>query len=364
LLAGKTGAPPSSQVRNCLLALAFFTCAVCVNAQGAQGAQGGQSAQSAQGFAPRLAIVEFTTDAQETNQKEDIAAMRDMVNTDMSSLGKFNVMPNSEVNEFLIFNRIEIENVYKEEYYALFADENIAFLLSADVRALKKGYRISYFFISTKERLIYKSKVYNMKNTGADIRKIIEKSVIEFFNTIPLTSDDLANAYEAPKYSVGDKGPAGGIIFFVKANYADGWRYLEAAPGDLNYKLPWGIWNGSNYLPDSPGTSEELGSGKHNTELLAISEPEAYMPVPTASQACTNLVFNGFDDWFLPSKEELNLMYRALARDAVFAFHGGAYWSSSQTTTGAAWFQTFDNGRLYPNGLITEAYLVRAIRSF
>jgi hypothetical protein len=318
---------------------------------------------NAQAFAPKLAIVEFATDAQKTNQKEDVAAMRDMVNIYMTGLEQFNVMPNKEVNDFLIFNRIPLQEVYREEYYALFADENIAFILSANVSALDKGYRISYFFISTKKRLFYKSTVYNMRDNGADIRNVIQKSVKEFFHSIPLNPEDLASAYEEPKYAVGDRGPAGGIIFFVKANYAAGWRYLEAAPGDLNYKLPWGVWDGFEYLPDSPATSEDIGTGRHNTEIIALDKLRV-LPIPTAAVACTNLDFNGFEDWFLPSKGELDLMYHVLSKNLNAGFQNGAYWTSTQSTTGAAWFQTFDNGRLYPNGLITEEYLVRAIRAF
>ena len=37
----------------------------------------------------------------------------------------------------------------------------------------------------------------------------------------------------ADDYKVGDEGPAGGIIFYDKGEYSDGWRYLEAAPADV-----------------------------------------------------------------------------------------------------------------------------------
>ena len=37
----------------------------------------------------------------------------------------------------------------------------------------------------------------------------------------------------AADYAIGDEGPAGGIIFYDKGEYSDGWRYLEAAPADV-----------------------------------------------------------------------------------------------------------------------------------
>ena len=44
-------------------------------------------------------------------------------------------------------------------------------------------------------------------------------------------SDGLNGIYTNGRiYSVGDAGPAGGIIFYVNPNYDDdGWMYLEAA---------------------------------------------------------------------------------------------------------------------------------------
>jgi hypothetical protein len=38
-------------------------------------------------------------------------------------------------------------------------------------------------------------------------------------------------------YKVGDRSPAGGWVFCDKGNYADGWRYLEAAPRAM--ELTW-----------------------------------------------------------------------------------------------------------------------------
>lgn len=50
---------------------------------------------------------------------------------------------------------------------------------------------------------------------------------------------------EENEYNIGDTGPAGGLIFYINPNYeTDGWRYLEAAPGDQSTGIEWddGDW--------------------------------------------------------------------------------------------------------------------------
>jgi hypothetical protein len=317
----------------------------------------------AQAFAPNLAVLAFTSDAQTKIQTEDVLAMRDLANRCMTDRRQFTVLTNQYADEFLELNRIPVRDIYKEEYFALFADAGIAFILSANVSVLKDGYRINYFFINTKRKQLYTSDGYTMKNTGPDISSSIRKSITTFFNTIPVTASDFSEAYENAKYSVGDTGPSGGIIFFVKGNYSDGWRYLEAAPSDMNVPLPWGFVENGNYWPDAPGTAVGLGDGKHNTELLDISGAGTDVGY-TAAQVCITLEHNGYNDWYLPSRDELNLLFHVLAKNKMGGFIDAAYWTSTQSARGSAWYQTFNNGRQYPNGLITDRLYVRPIRSF
>jgi hypothetical protein len=45
-------------------------------------------------------------------------------------------------------------------------------------------------------------------------------------------------------YKVGDFGPGGGWIFYDKGKISNGWRYLEAAPVDMEFAgIEWrGLW--------------------------------------------------------------------------------------------------------------------------
>lgn len=128
-------------------------------------------------------------------------------------------------------------------------------------------------------------------------------------------------------YNIGDKGPAGGYIFYDcdadnESGNDDklissecGWRYLEAAPEDLGhfiFAVPKETVE-TEYLSSgvlmtqyhSVNTDIGIGSGKKNTEIL-------YENIDTAQKnavsMCLGYSLNGYDDWFLPSIKELQLM--------------------------------------------------------
>jgi DUF1680 family protein len=146
------------------------------------------------------------------------------------------------------------------------------------------------------------------------------------------------------EYAVGDIGPAGGLIFYVNPNYAaDGWRYLEAAPFDLSAGAQWGCFRTA--VPGARGSA--VGTGRQNT-----MEIEAACPAPgTAADLCANFSLNGFRGWFLPSIDELALMYANLIHTGTFDFgerdkaDNYNYWSSTQASADMARHLDFaDNG--------------------
>ena len=158
-------------------------------------------------------------------------------------------------------------------------------------------------------------------------------------------------------YQKGDRGPAGGFIFYDKGAFTDGWRYLEAAPAST--EVPPAIWGDRYY---SVTTGEAIGDGKRNTELIVASQPGAV----TAAWLCTNMVFNGYRDWFLPSRYELDLMYRELRNLGGFytSDYYSYYWSSSHSGLWwTAWVLNFRNGDHDTYGK-DSTQRFRAIRAF
>jgi TolB-like protein len=157
-------------------------------------------------------------------------------------------------------------------------------------------------------------------------------------------------------YRIGDTGPAGGMIFFDKGLYEAGWRYLEAAPHDLG-PAQWGA-----YGIDVFGTSKDIGSGKRNTQIL-IDKFKDWGETGKAAQLCTAFMLNGYQDWFLPSKEELNLLADNLKDRGLGGFTDEWYWSSTQDTEDRAWDQRFYDGYPYSTNRKNAAW-VRPIRAF
>lgn len=174
-------------------------------------------------------------------------------------------------------------------------------------------------------------------------------------------------------YVVGDIGPAGGIIFFVDSeDLYDGWTYLEAAPSstefDTENNVGWGVLGD---LILAPGC-EDIGKGEENTNKIIASYPNGEY----AANLCAALDIGGKSDWFLPSKDELVLMYEL--RDIIGGFtERNIYFSSSECFYPA--FPEHQNNprdevwQVYVNffgqpyvGIVRKAYpgRVRAIRAF
>jgi TolB-like protein len=158
-------------------------------------------------------------------------------------------------------------------------------------------------------------------------------------------------------YRVGDQGPAGGIIFYVRPSTTDGWRYLEAAPADLG-KAQW-----QSAPTNVTGTKDTIGSGKQNTQLIGESSRAALL--------CQQYSLGGYQDWFLPSKAELDLVYINLKMKDLGGFSDDYYWSSTQSNTEYAWTQQFSDGLQTSDAYQTnymgnkgKTHSVRAIRQF
>lgn len=152
-----------------------------------------------------------------------------------------------------------------------------------------------------------------------------------------------------PTYAIGDNH-AGGIVFVLDSDKQHG---LVAAASDQSGGIPWS--NGSMLTTFAYSTS--LGSGKVNTDTIVAS----FGAGNYAAKLCSDLTLNGYNDWYLPSLGELDLMYTNKA--VIGGFTNNYYWSSSESPNNSAWQTHFGDGHNNYN-LRTSIYPVRAIRSF
>ena len=151
----------------------------------------------------------------------------------------------------------------------------------------------------------------------------------------------------------------GGIVFYV---YDNGQHGLIAATTDLSSGIQW--YNDISRYTGSQG--DGVGSGAMNTTMIVATQLADNPTGNFAAKLCADytLTINGitYGDWYLPSKEELNLLY--LQKNIVGGFANSDYWSSTEFGSATAWYQFFGDGTQSNDPKNTSISAVRAIRSF
>lgn len=163
-------------------------------------------------------------------------------------------------------------------------------------------------------------------------------------------------SFTTGNYQVGGPGPSGGIIFYDQGFISGGWQYLEAAPTDLTST---GIW-GCNGVTISGADDVSIGGGELNTTQIVAG----CTTIGIGAELCYNLSFGGYSDWFLPSKDELNLMYLNLYLNSLGGMANGTYMTSTETGAAAAWYQNFSTGAPVQYNKGVAGYYIRPIRAF
>ena len=151
----------------------------------------------------------------------------------------------------------------------------------------------------------------------------------------------------------------GGIIAYINETGLHG---LIAATEDQSDYMIWNNYpKAGDLLTGASGTA--IGTGKSNTDLIVAVQGAAQGPeYGYAALLCYDYETGGYSDWFLPSKDELNELYKN--RVAIGGFDNDYYVSSSEVGKSGVWCQEFQNNGEQDAYTKTGYYRVRAVRYF
>jgi len=147
----------------------------------------------------------------------------------------------------------------------------------------------------------------------------------------------------------------GGIVFYIDETGQHG---LVAALEDIEGTYEWGCYGTELFGADGEG----IGTGYQNTLDIVAGCSE------TPIAASETLVYEGgeYNDWYLPSKDELLEMYSTIGNGSlegnIGSFNSTHYWSSSEYDNDWAWDVNF--GIDSPNSNKNNLQSVRPIRAF
>jgi hypothetical protein len=141
---------------------------------------------------------------------------------------------------------------------------------------------------------------------------------VRTFRAVSLFIDDVSlSCAKGGSCAVGDAGPGGGVVFYVD----DAGKYLETPRADTSREIKWSD---------------------------AVKNVQKYRG-------------GGKSDWYLPNKDELNIMYRQ--GSIISGLQAGGYWSSTESDTTHAWMQFLDVGGQQYISEKTDINRVRPVRA-
>lgn len=122
-------------------------------------------------------------------------------------------------------------------------------------------------------------------------------------------------------YKIGDTGPGGGVIFYLTS---------ENHGYEMAGRIGTAKWQDIVELTDATnvaGLGTAIGTGKQNTTIIVTALGSGNY----AAKMSNDYVQGGFDDWFLPSRDELKEMYNYFHTcHCITGIDPVNYWSSSQ----------------------------------
>jgi hypothetical protein len=161
-----------------------------------------------------------------------------------------------------------------------------------------------------------------------DVEKFIEELILSKnlpFDKREKLYDEIQKKIELDKLKIGSFYH-GGYVFYIDESGKHGFACSDKDLGEA-------IWGNEIEIE----TKKEVGTGKENSQII-INQASTVMggffgltrkPLLNAARLCLEHDSNGYNDWFLPSLEELKLMYLNLHVPKLLSFKSDEYWTSS-----------------------------------
>jgi len=310
----------------------------------------------------QIAILDFKSD----NKNLSSYIIEEMYDKLVNS-GKLSIMERSRIDTI----RMEVDyqlsgEVDDNQIINIGKQLGADFVVTGEIAFSGEAYRLRIFAIDIEKGRRVASSSLNINRNDRQINYLLTINQPVSINKQP--SVEII-------YKIGDFGPAGGLIFYDKGIFSGGWRYLEVAPAETEFSMiPWGGVLAVDELKglvlselDVWGTSNGIGFGKRNTQLIVDRLEQLEIKIErSAAQLCVNLNFDGYNDWFLPSIDELKLMYSNLKQNGLGNFESTRYASSSPLGIGYVQTVNFRDGEHYywDAFAVSDFFSVRAIRAF
>jgi hypothetical protein len=275
---------------------------------------------------PRLAVVPFSVNTERQKAREDAIAIRNFVQSNMVSSGKYDVITRDEIDKLLENQRIQVSSISSAENIKKLQLQNINYIVTGTVDAIDNDYGVTISILDVSSGRFSHSTSQFMSNTSTDIYNKTAALVRNFQQGMSNEGETVVQTGSGQRpYSIGDRGPGGGFIFSSEGGF-----YMEVSPPIAG-----------SYTFDQ------------------------------AVEVAKNYKGGGFNDWVLPGKDELDLIYKNLKQKGLGGFSNDWYWSSSLNTVLAKWYdnniyvwlQNFSNG-VQDAGNKNDTYSVRVVRSF
>ena len=191
-------------------------------------------------------------------------------------------------------------------------------------------------------------------------KTVLTLLIVVFIVSIQSCSDDNDNQDPTTQLAIGDYHE-GGVIFYLDDTGEHG---LISSVADQGVFIKWGCPTAADF----GANGLEIGTGAQNTmDIIDRCETQNI-----AADLCDTYENDGYDDWFLPSKDELDALYQQriiveeIAREQEDGdiFYDAQYWSSSHNSSNTVWTQYFTSSGNINSDFKDGEHYVRAIRSF